>query len=288
MAVPTSEGGLSFRQRDNLAANPSILLSLVRAVKPAASSGKFWWSSLQSPITIGVEGEGVRFVLGDSNVSTNPARPPFLLVLYQQYLDRQNSAAFTECVSKCYNSGTLQRLARHPSREVRRAAVLALGFLGDYDANHALGRALLDKDRTVRTLAEDSIRAVWRRAGSEADRRQLSAIVRLNAAQLHKEALGRATMLIERAPWFAEAWHQRGAAYFALGRLVEAIRDCHQALEINPYHFVAATSMGQAYLELRNPVSALESFRRALRLNPDLEGVRVQVVRLTRMVEDNR
>ncbi|KKL27850.1 hypothetical protein LCGC14_2381040, partial [marine sediment metagenome] len=57
-------------------------------------------------------------------------------------------------------------------------------------------------------------------------------------------------------------------------------------LEINPYHFPAATSMGQSYLELGNPVSALESFRRALRLNPDLEGIRVQVVRLARMVED--
>ena len=40
-------------------------------------------------------------------------------------------------------------------------------------------------------------------------------------------------------------------------------RDCHEALELNPYHFIAATCMGQAYLELENPVSALESFRRA-------------------------
>jgi len=43
--------------------------------------------------------------------------------------------------------------------------------------------------------------------------------------------------------------------------------------------------MGQAYLRLGNHVSALESFRRALKLNPDLEGVRVQVARLVRLVE---
>ena len=98
----------------------------------------------------------------------------------------------------------------------------------------------------------------------------------------------RATRLIERAPWLAEVWHQRAVAHVALGRFVEAIRDCHQVLEINPYHFVAATSMGQAYLQLGNPVSALECFRRALRLNPSLEGVRVQIVRLTRMVEGSR
>lgn len=234
-------------------------------------------------------GPGSRFwVWGDSGVSTNSTRLPFLLVLYQQYLDQQDSAGFSSRVSKCYASGTLQRLARHPSREVRRAAVLALGFLGDYDANHTLGRALLDDDRTVRTIAENGIRTLWTRAGNEAERQELSVIVRLNAAQLHKQAVVRATSLIQRTPWFAEAWHQRAVAYFALGRLVESIRDCHQALEINPYHFVAATSMGQAYLQLQNPVSALECFRRALRLNPDLEGVRVQVARLTRKVEDNR
>ena len=221
-------------------------------------------------------------------MNTNPTRVPSLLGLYQQYLDQQDSAEFVAQVSKRYTSGTLERLARHPRREVRRAAILALSFLGDYDANHTLGRALLDDDRTVRTMAENGIRTIWSRAGNEAERQELTVIIRLNAAQLHKEAVTRATKLIERAPWFAEAWYQRAVAHFAQGRLVESIRDCHQALEINPYHFVAATSMGQAYLELRNPVSALECFRRALRLNPDLEGVRVQVVRLTRKVEDNR
>lgn len=220
-------------------------------------------------------------------MSTNPARLPNLLGLYQQYLNDQDSAAFTSEVSKRYTSGTLQRLVRHMTREVRRAAALALGYLGDYDANHALGCALLDDDRTVRTLAESSIRNIWTRAGNTAERQELSVIVRLNAAQLHKEAVIRATKLIERAPWFAEAWHQRAAAHFALGRLVDSIRDNHQSLEINPYHFIAATSMGHAYLELRNPVSALECFRRALRLNPDLEGVRVHVTRLARAVEDS-
>jgi hypothetical protein len=41
-------------------------------------------------------------------------------------------------------------------------------------------------------------------------------------------------------------------------------------------------------LKLDNHVSALQSFRRALRLNPNLEGIRAQVVRLAKMVEDNK
>jgi tetratricopeptide (TPR) repeat protein len=210
------------------------------------------------------------------------------LVFYEQYLDHQDSANFVRLVSESYSCGTLQRLVRNPLRETRRAAVLALGLLGDYESNHALGRALLDEDRTVRTLAENAIQTVWTRMGSASERQELGIVLRMNSAQQHHEAMARAAQLIERAPWFAEAWHQRAVAQFHLGRFAESIRDSHEALEINPYHFVAATSMGHAYLELGNPVSALECFRRALRLNPDLEGVRAQVVRLTRKTEDNR
>jgi tetratricopeptide (TPR) repeat protein len=215
-----------------------------------------------------------------------PIQTPLILELYEKYLDNQDSVAFVNRVARHYGQGTLQRLAASGLREIRRAAVLALGFLGDYESNHTLGRAMLDDDRTVRTLAENGLRSVWTRMGSEKDRQEIAIIARLNDARQYKEVVRRTTQLTERAPWFAEAWHQRAVAFFALGRFADAIRDCHEALEINPYHFIAATCMGQAYLELENPVSALESFRRALRLNPDLEGVRAQVIRLARLVDE--
>ncbi|MBN2021341.1 MAG: tetratricopeptide repeat protein [Pirellulales bacterium] len=219
-------------------------------------------------------------------MSSDSPRTPILCSLYRQYLDDQDSAGFVRSVSARYTSGTLQRLCEHPEREVRRGAVLALGFVGEYDVNHTLGRALHDDDRTVRVLAENSIRNVWPRAGSAAQRHMLAAVIRLVAAQQYTEAVRQATDLIEQAGWFAEAWNQRGVAFFRQNCFIESIRDGHQALEVNPYHFPAAASMGQAYLQLGNPVSALECFRRALRLNPNLEGVRVQVERLSRTIED--
>ncbi len=215
-------------------------------------------------------------------------RIPLLSVLYKQYLSNQDSAAFTKRVSQPYTQGTLQRLAEHEDPQIRRASVLALGFLGDYDANAVLGRALHDDDRTVRTLAENGIRNVWIRTGNDQQRRQISIVIRFNAAQRYDEARQHATRLIDEAAWFAEAWNQRAVAAYALGDYAAAIRDCYEALEINPYHFAAASEMGQAYLRLGNHVSALESFRRALRLNPDLEAVRVHVTRLTRMIEGNK
>jgi tetratricopeptide (TPR) repeat protein len=138
----------------------------------------------------------------------------------------------------------------------------------------------------VRLLAENGIRNVWNRAADEADRQQLAIISRLNAAQHFDEAIRRATKLLEKTPALAEAWNQRAVALFARSQYADAIRDCHEALEINPYHFAAAAGMGHAYLRLNNPVSALEAFRRALRLNPNLEGVRIQITRLTKLIED--
>ncbi len=216
---------------------------------------------------------------------SNDPRAPRLLAFYEHYLESRDTAGFLAAVSQCYCAGTLQRLVKHDRRGVRRAAVFTLGFLGDFQDNHTLGCALLDEDRTVRTLAENSIRCVWMRSGTPAQRRELDVLVRLLAARQYDEVLRRATRLLEANPSLAEVWSQRGTAHNALGQFAETIRDCHEALELNPYHFIAATQMGRAYLELGNPVSALECFRRALRLNPDLEGVRLQVVRLARLVE---
>jgi len=230
---------------------------------------------MPSPVCLGIGATAV----------SDSSRIPRLCTLYRTYLDVQDSAAFTANVAKLYSQGTLQRLAENPNSEVRRGAILALGFLGDYEANHTVGRALHDDDRTVRILAENAIRKVWARAAGEEERRELEMTARLIAAQQYHEAIDKATSLIKKVSWFGEAWNQRALAHFRLGQFVEAIRDCHQALEVNPYHFEAATNMGQAYLQLENQVSALECFRRALRLNPNLEGVRVQIDRLLRIIE---
>ena len=130
-------------------------------------------------------------------MKSDPIRSPHLLDLYEKYLDNQDSAGFINQVSRHYTQGTLERLARHPFREVRRAAVLALGFLGDYRCNHTMGRSLVDDDRTVRTQAENGIRSVWTRIGSEQDRQELGEIIRLNTAQQYKEVIQRAGKLIE-------------------------------------------------------------------------------------------
>jgi tetratricopeptide (TPR) repeat protein len=214
------------------------------------------------------------------------ARRPVLVVFYETYLEDQNSAGFIKNVARRYTNSSLERLVLIGDRTTRRAAVLALGYLGDYSSNTAVGRALVDRDRGVRTIAENSIRDLWCRIGTRPQRQALRNVIRMNEQNKYAEAVDLATELIHETPWIAEAWCQRGTAHYHLKNYEQAISDCHQALEINPYQFTAAAGMGQCLLLQNNPLAALDAFRRALRLIPSMEEVRAQVVQLQRALRD--
>ena len=205
--------------------------------------------------------------------------------LYHRYLETENTAAFVKGVAERYLLTTLERLAGGGGPVLRRAATMAVGFLGDYSHNAILGRALNDHDRGVRLLADSGIRQLWRRDGNHRHQQRMARLCRLNQNDQYEEAICEATELIDEAAQFAEAWNQRAVAQFALKRFDEAANDCHQTLELNPYHFGAAVGMAHCYLQLDEPFAALENFRRALALNPDLEDVRGHIDLLARALE---
>jgi tetratricopeptide (TPR) repeat protein len=205
--------------------------------------------------------------------------------MYARYLDDENTAAFIGAVSQRYSIGTLERLAEFGRVAARRAATLALSLVGNYESNAVLGRALHDRDRCVRVIAENGIRDLWMRDGSDEQQARLKVLARLNSSQQFNEAAQAASELIEDAPCLAEAWNQRAIAWFQLDRFEDSANDCHQALEINPYHFGAAVGMAHCYLQLNDAFAALECFRRALRLNPDMEEIRSQAEQLERMLK---
>ncbi len=218
-------------------------------------------------------------------VLPSTARQPHLVNLYQLYLNNEHTAGFVQAVSVRYSVATLERLSLSGSRLSRRAATMALGFLGDMRSNAVLSRGLHDADRGVRILAEAGLRELWCRDGSDDQRQQLRVIMRLNVAEAFDETVDAATQLIETAPWVAEAWNQRAIAYYHLQQYAEAVRDCRQALERNPLHFAAAVGLAHSHLELNEPYEALDAFRLAVEINPDLEGVRTQIQFLEQSLE---
>jgi len=223
-------------------------------------------------------------------VSKNPLRqrPVRLEKYYHQYLQDERAADFIAAVAQDYSMETLKRLAQVGKRGIRRAAMLALGFLGDYDANEVMGAGLRDRDRAVRLLAEHGLRQIWFRAGNPQQYQTLNQLVRLNDNGLYHEVLSLAAPLLDQAPTLAEAWNQRAIAQFSLFEFEDSVLDCQRALEINRFHFNAAMGLGHCQMQLEQPELALDAFRRALRINPNLECVRSQIRQLERSVNRER
>ena len=211
---------------------------------------------------------------------------PEIVSHYERYLIDQNISAYVRSVSNSYTVGSLERIVATGDRAARRGAVLALSRMADYRTNSILGRVLTDSDRGVRSLAENGIRHLWMRIGTPSQQRHLAAISQHLEGQEFDRAAQLSTALVEDAPWIAQGWYFRGKAFFHREQYAATVRDCHQALEVNAYHFLAASVMGQAYQQQGDIVSALEAFRRALRLNPSMEEVRAQVIHLQRTLKE--
>ena len=182
---------------------------------------------------------------------------PQLLVLYQEYIKARNLSRFIAEVAEDYTQGTLMRLAVDRNVSVRRAAILALTSLGDYQANRVMAEALRDEDFTVAILAETGMKAIWTR--------QAEAI---------------ATEQLLETPEFAEVWHQRGMTRYRQGDYAGAAGDFRRALALNPYHFTAASMMGFTWLRLDEPAAAREAFRLSLNINPRMREVRKKLKQL--------
>lgn len=211
---------------------------------------------------------------------------PRLVIFYVKYIDSNDTAAFISNVSRFYTIGTLERLTSSDHVEVRRSAALALGFLGDQECDAAFLRLLHDDDRTVRVIAENGLRSIWARAGSDANRQMLRTVMRLILAKQYEDAVVKATELIKHAPKFAEAWNQRAVAHFALKQYGMAIDDGIRALKFNHHHFAAAIGVGHAHLFLGNISQTIEFFRLALDINPNLVFVRENLSKLVQNLKE--
>jgi tetratricopeptide (TPR) repeat protein len=208
------------------------------------------------------------------------SRPPnaSLLVLhYESYLLDHDLDRFRRDLSLRYTEATLARVLQEGDAQARQAAVLALGLVGGFEVTEVVARVLRDSDPIVRGLADNALWAIWFRADTPANNALLAEVRDLIAHQRLEQAVDLASVLISRAPKFAEAYNQRAIAEFFLGRFDDSAADCRRVLQLNPYHFGALSGLGQCYLQLNQRREALKIFRRALKIHPFSEGLRETV-----------
>lgn len=210
-----------------------------------------------------------------------------LVVWYRNFLEDGKSAAFVSCVSTRYGVATLERMTQGPNNEVRRAAVLALGMVGNANSIGVVAKCLQDPDRCVRLVAEIAFADLSRRqVGVNAGRL-------LDVARRHIDGhrYGAAAELLEEItsawPEFADAWYQCAIVSFCLGQYGRAIRLARRAIELSPQHFPAHTLEARCFMETEQMDKALLSFERSFWVNPSQLVVKGYIDTLRRQLRTN-
>ena len=121
---------------------------------------------------------------------------------------------------------------------------------------------------------EDRIWDIWMHHPHRGAAEALEAATRDIAAGRHDVAETRLTILLRRAPTFAEAWHKRATLYYLLGRDAECLEDIRRTLALEPRHFAAMLHFAEIRLGSGAPGEARFAFCAALSLHPNLERAR--------------
>jgi tetratricopeptide (TPR) repeat protein len=135
---------------------------------------------------------------------------------------------------------------------------------------------------------EQQIWQIWLESDdSTVNRLMQQGIAAMSLRQLDL-ALDRFDRMVEHAPAFAEGWNKRATVYYLMGDFEASVVDIERTLGLEPRHFGALSGLGLIYDAIDQPRAALRSFEAALRLNPHLEGTKVRVEELRRMLEGRR
>jgi tetratricopeptide (TPR) repeat protein len=209
---------------------------------------------------------------------TSPlVRTTRLAEAYRRYLSSANSPRFASEVDEHYSGSTLTTLLSRGDVELRRAAALSLGMLGDHSCIEPLGRALADSDRGVRLAADDSFRALLLRDAAPIHHQQLLKVMHLNDGGEHAGALAPTMILVDQAPLYCEAHHQLAICWQGLENYFQAEAAYSACLWHCRYHYPAWQGLARCRLLLGDSSGAISALERCLEICPDLESARLQI-----------
>ena len=155
------------------------------------------------------------------------------------------------------------------------ATIWAVGYslpsMAQEDPAIDLMAQLRDAEPAAAARIIREIELVWSQSGAVSLNMLLQRGREALEAEDYTTAVGHLTALTDHAPDFAEGWHSRARAYFALDLYGPAIEDLGMTLRLNPDHFNALYGLGVMFREIGDTRRAEQAFRRALDLHPNFE-----------------
>lgn len=100
------------------------------------------------------------------------------------------------------------------------------------------------------------------------------------------EAVRQFSMLIDRAPDFAEGWNARATTYFLMNRFNHSVADIGRTLDLNPRHFGAMNGLAMILERVEDHEGALAVYRELLEIHPTRRGVARAIKRLEAQTTD--
>ncbi|MCG8653523.1 MAG: HEAT repeat domain-containing protein [Pirellulales bacterium] len=209
---------------------------------------------------------------------TSPlVRTTRLATAYRRYLGSADAPRFASEVDEFYSGSTLATMLQRGDVEMRRAAALALGMLGDHTSVQSLGRVLSDSDRGVRLAADDSFRALLVRDAAPLHHQQLLQVMHLNDGGEYAAALAPTMILVDQAPRYAEAHHQLAICWHGLENYLQADAAYRACLWQCRYHYPAWQGLARCRFLLGDNEGAIRAFEHCVAICPDAENARLQL-----------
>lgn len=214
---------------------------------------------------------------------TSPlVRTTRLATAYRRLLASGDAPRYAAEVDEHYSPMTLSTLLDRGDVELRRAAAMALGLLGDSRSIESLGRSLCDVDRGVRLVADDSFRGLLLRDAAPIHHQQLLKVMHLTDGGEFAAALAPAMILVEQAPLYAEAHFQLASCWHGLEDHVKATQSYVACLWRCRFHYTAWQGLARCQMVNGEYQQAARSLGRCIDIVPDMESARVQLRALRR------
>lgn len=205
-------------------------------------------------------------------------------------LERQDAGELVRYLERRWPNASLLEMLSCGHEDAVKTALVCLAYRGTMAELSSIARFLGDDDPVTSAVAEHAMWCIWFRSGNESADAHLTRAVQLISESHMSEAIAELDELVSAHPWFAEAYNQRGIAYFLQEDYARSADDCRRALELNPYHFGAMAGLGHCYASLGQLDQALDAYCNALQLHPKLEGIRqsIQQIRATQGLPESR
>ena len=211
------------------------------------------------------------------------------LTVVRPGLESGSADQLAALINDRWTSHQLTELLKHEDPDVRCAAALVVGLIGDRDDAAALAESLHDLDSCVNEMAEHGLWTLWFRCCNEEATAPFSRGLTYLENEKYDEAVDCFEQTIKLDPDFAEAHNQCAIAHYFLGQWRHAITHSIQAVKLMPSHFGAMASAGHCYTQLEQYPMAVTCYKRALNVNPNMPAIAGAILRIEqRLARDRR